>query len=70
MRLGPEEFVARDGSLMRLIPGGEAIFGSTPEEIKCAGRLDRDGALFSLENEKPRFKAFIRPYYIAVYSGY
>jgi formylglycine-generating enzyme required for sulfatase activity len=64
----PEEIVATDGSLMRLIPGGEAIFGSSPEEIKYAGRLDRDGALFSLENEKPRFRAFIHPDYIGVHA--
>jgi formylglycine-generating enzyme required for sulfatase activity len=68
MRLGPEEFMARDGSPMRLIPESEAIFGSSQEEIIWAGRLDRDGALFSLEKEKPRFRAFIAPYYIGVYA--
>ncbi|MFY9983756.1 MAG: SUMF1/EgtB/PvdO family nonheme iron enzyme [Chthoniobacterales bacterium] len=68
MQPGQEEFIARDGSLMRLVPGGEAIFGSTPEEITYAGHLDRDGALFSLEKEKPQFRAFIRPYYIGVYA--
>jgi formylglycine-generating enzyme required for sulfatase activity len=64
----PEEFVARDGSLMRLIPEGVAIFGSTREEIRAAARLDRDGPLFPLENETPQFKTFVSPYYLGVYA--
>jgi hypothetical protein len=55
----PELFTARDGSVMRLIASGEAMFGSTSGEIESAVRLDRDGALYSLENETPRFSAVV-----------
>jgi formylglycine-generating enzyme required for sulfatase activity len=64
----PELFTARDGSVMRLIACGEAMFGSTSGEIESAVRLDRDGALFSLENETPRFSAVVPAYYFAVYA--
>jgi formylglycine-generating enzyme required for sulfatase activity len=64
----PEEFIARDGSLMRLIPGGVAIFGSTREETRTAARLDKDGALFPLENETPQFETFVSSYYLGVYA--
>jgi formylglycine-generating enzyme required for sulfatase activity len=64
----PELFTARDGSVMRLIACGEAMFGSTSGEIKSAVRLDRDGALLSLENETPRFSAVVPAYYFAVYA--
>jgi formylglycine-generating enzyme required for sulfatase activity len=63
-----EYFTAGDGSLMRLIASDEAIFGSSLREIESAIRLDRDGALFSLENETPRFSAFVPSYYFAVYA--
>jgi formylglycine-generating enzyme required for sulfatase activity len=64
----PEYFIARDESLMRLIPPGQAIFGSTPDEIKSAILLDKEGALFSLENERPQFCAFAPGYYFGVYA--
>jgi formylglycine-generating enzyme required for sulfatase activity len=64
----PELFTARDGSVMRLIASGEAMFGSTPGEIESAARLDRDGALFSLENETPRFSVVVPAYYFALYT--
>ena len=53
---------------MRLIPSGESIFGSTLREIESAVLLDRDGELFSLENERPRFSAVVPAYYFAVYA--
>jgi hypothetical protein len=49
----PELFIARDESVMRLIPSGQSIFGSTSDEIQRTMFLDRDGELFSLENEGP-----------------
>jgi hypothetical protein len=65
----PAEFVnAPDRCLMRLIPAGKAILGSTREEIEYAVRLDKDGELFSLKNEMPQFEAFIPSYYIAAYA--
>ncbi len=64
----PELFIARDESVMRLIPSGQSIFGSTSDEIQRAMFLDRDGELFSLENEGPQFRAFIPAYYVGVYA--
>jgi formylglycine-generating enzyme required for sulfatase activity len=67
--MDPPEFVnAPDRCLMRLIPGGKVILGSTPDEIEYAIQLDKDGELFSLKDEMPQFAAFIPSYYIAVYA--
>jgi formylglycine-generating enzyme required for sulfatase activity len=63
----PELFVAQEKSVMRLIPAGESIFGSTSAQMKRAILLDREGELFSLENEGPQFNAFVPAYYVAVY---
>ncbi len=69
MNRDPEEFVnGRDQSWMRLVPAGKAIFGSTRAEIENAVRLDKDGELFSLENETPQFEAFLQSYYIGMYA--
>jgi formylglycine-generating enzyme required for sulfatase activity len=63
------EFVnASDGSLLRLIPEGNAVLGSHPEQIAYAIRLDKDGNLFSLTDETPQFEAFIRSFYIGVFA--
>jgi formylglycine-generating enzyme required for sulfatase activity len=64
----PEFFVAPDQSLMRLVPAGSSVFGSSPDEIESAIHLDRDGELFSLENESPQFVAFLPAYYIGVFA--
>jgi formylglycine-generating enzyme len=64
----PEYFLARDESLMCLIPPGEAIFGSTRDEIKRAILLDKEGELFSLDNEMPQFRAFVPAYYFGLYA--
>ena len=57
----PEFFMAPDESLMRLIPPGRSVFGSSSDEIESAIHLDRDGELFSLEGESPQFVAFLPP---------
>jgi formylglycine-generating enzyme required for sulfatase activity len=63
-----EYFIARDESVMRLIPPGKSIFGSSSDEIRRAILLDKDGALFSLRNEGPQFGAFVPAYYFGVYA--
>jgi len=63
-----EFIIGRDDSLMRLIPAGKSVIGSSPEEIKRAILLDKEGELFSLGNETPRFEAIVPPYYIGVYA--
>ena len=57
----------RDGSLMRLIPAGDFVMGSSPEEIEQAMRLDNDAAAYRFENEMPQFRARVVTYYISVY---
>jgi formylglycine-generating enzyme required for sulfatase activity len=64
----PELFMAPDESLMRLIPPGRSVFGSSSDEIESAIHLDRDGELFSLEGESPQFVAFLPAYYIGVFA--
>jgi gamma-glutamyltranspeptidase len=49
-----------------LIPSGESLFGSTSHENESGVLLDRDGELFSVENETPRFSAVVPAYYFAV----
>jgi formylglycine-generating enzyme required for sulfatase activity len=63
-----EYFIARDESVMRLIPPGKSIFGPSSDEIRSAILLDKDGELFSLENEGPQFGAFLPAYYFGVYA--
>src|SRR4029077_9840091 len=63
-----ESFCASDGSLLRLIPAGNSIFGSSLEEIEYAIQLDKESELFSLDNERPQFEASLAAYYIGVYT--
>jgi formylglycine-generating enzyme required for sulfatase activity len=53
---------------MRLIPAGEFIMGSTPEDIAAATRMDKDGEQFALRHETPQFSAALPAYYIGVYA--
>jgi formylglycine-generating enzyme required for sulfatase activity len=54
--------------VLRLIPAGHSIFGSSLEEIEYAIQLDKERELFSLDNERPQFEAFLAAYYIGVYT--
>jgi formylglycine-generating enzyme required for sulfatase activity len=58
----------RDGSLMRLIPDGEFIMGSTPEQIAAAKAMDKDGSQFPLLHETPQFRAKIDNFYLSVFA--
>jgi len=54
-----------DGSVMRLIPAGEFIMGSTPEQIEAARLMDIGGHEFSLLDELPQFSAYLPDFYLS-----
>lgn len=54
-----------DGSVMRLIPAGEFIMGSTPEQIEAARHMDIYGSQFTLLDELPQFRAFLPDFYLS-----
>jgi formylglycine-generating enzyme required for sulfatase activity len=54
-----------DGSVMRLIPAGGFIMGSTPEQIEAARLMDIGGHEFSLLDELPQFRAFLPDFYLS-----
>lgn len=57
-----------DGSLLRVIPAGEFVMGSTAAEIEAAKALDHDGALFPLRHETPQFRAHVPSFAIGVHA--
>jgi formylglycine-generating enzyme required for sulfatase activity len=58
----------RDGTLLRLVPAGTFLMGSTSEEVELAKAMDRDGQLFALNDEKPQFCPFVSAFYLGVYA--
>jgi formylglycine-generating enzyme required for sulfatase activity len=58
----------KDGSVLRLIPAGEFIMGSTPEQIEAARLMDIGGHEFTLLDELPQFRPFLPDYYVSVYA--
>jgi formylglycine-generating enzyme required for sulfatase activity len=54
-----------DGSVMRLIPAGGFIMGSTPEQIEAARLMDIGGHEFLLLDELPQFRAFLPDFYLS-----
>lgn len=58
----------KDGSIMRRIPAGEFVMGSTPEQVEEAIAMDKDGPLFALHHECPQFRAFTSDFYLSVYA--
>lgn len=57
----------RDGTVLRLIPAGACLIGSTPEQTVAAAALDIWGHPDLLVSETPQFSAFLPDYYMAVY---
>ena len=57
-----------DCSVMRLVPAGEFIMGSTPEQIEAARLTDIGGHEFTLLDETPQFRASIPAFYMGVYA--
>ena len=58
----------RDGSVMRLIPAGELIMGSTPEQIEAARLMDIYGHEFTLLDELPEFRPFVPDFYLSEFA--
>src|ERR1017187_4378255 len=58
----------RDGSVMKLIPAGEFVMGSTHEDIEGATRMDKDGEQFALRHETPQFTGWMPSFYIGIYA--
>ena len=58
----------KDGSVMRLIPAGEFIMGSTNEQTEAAKRMDKAGPQFPLLHETPQFSAEIDSFYLSVFA--
>ncbi len=56
---------SKDGSVMRLIPAGEFIMGSTPDQIEAARLMDIGGHEFLLLDELPQFRAFLPDFYLS-----
>ncbi len=54
-----------DGSVLRLIPAGEFIMGSTPEQAEAARMMDIGGHEFLLLDEQPQFRAFAPDFYMS-----
>lgn len=58
----------RDGSLLRLIPGGEFSMGSSPEEIERARTWEDDPGVTAFENEVPQRRMLMPAFYLGVYA--
>lgn len=58
----------RDGSVLRLIPAGEFVMGSSPTEIEAAIPLDESGDAFALEHEGPQRRVLMPAFYLGVYA--
>lgn len=57
----------RDGTVLRLIPAGACLIGSTPEQTVAAAALDIWGHPDLLVCETPQFTAVLPDYYLAVH---
>jgi formylglycine-generating enzyme required for sulfatase activity len=65
----PETFTNPfDGSLMRLIPGGKFLMGSTRQETEAARRMDADGECLDLTPETPQFDLFVPTFYMSEFA--
>lgn len=58
----------KDGSLLQLIPAGEFIMGSTPEQIEAARLMDIGGHEFTLLDELPQFRAWLPDFYLSEFA--
>lgn len=58
----------KDGSLMRLIPAGEFLMGSTREQIEAAMAMDKAGPEFPLLHETPQFRVKLDNFYLSVFA--
>lgn len=56
---------SRDGSVMRLVPAGAFLMGSTPAQIEAARQMNIFGHEFNLLDELPQFSATLPNYYLS-----
>lgn len=57
-----------DGSVMRLVPAGEFIMGSTPDEIELAMALDAKASCFGLQHETPQCRPILPAFYVGLFT--
>lgn len=66
----PATYTGRDGKLMRLVPAGEFIMGSTQTQVEtavtlCRASPDRDSCVFGeFASEMPQREVFVSPFYM------
>ncbi|MGB9475505.1 MAG: SUMF1/EgtB/PvdO family nonheme iron enzyme [Candidatus Udaeobacter sp.] len=58
----------KDRSVMRLIPAGESLMGSTIEQTEAAKRMDKAGPQFPLRHETPQFHAHLDNFYLSMFA--
>ena len=56
----------RDGSILRLIPDGPFLIGSTEEQVAAA--VDPEGGTFALKHEQPQFLAELPGFYMSIHA--
>jgi formylglycine-generating enzyme required for sulfatase activity len=67
--LRPESWTnPHDGSVMRLVPAGEFMMGSTVEQIEVARQMDIYGHEFTLLDELPQFRTFLPDFYLGEHA--
>jgi iron(II)-dependent oxidoreductase len=57
-----------DGSVMRLIPAGEFLMGSTPEEIELVPAVDPNGSCLGLQHETPQCRPVVPAFYLGLFT--
>jgi formylglycine-generating enzyme required for sulfatase activity len=58
----------KDGSLMRWVPAGEFMMGSTVAQTEAAKVMDKAGLQFALLHETPQFRARTNDFYLGVFA--
>ena len=58
----------KDGTVLRLIPAGEFLMGSTPAQIEAARRMDIGGHEFLLLDELPQLRLHVPDFYLGEYT--
>jgi len=57
-----------DGSVLRLVPAGEFIMGSTPEQIEHALAMDANASRQNLEHETPQCRPWVPAFYLGLFT--
>ena len=54
--------------MLRQIPAGEFVLGSTTEQVQAAIAMDKDGPIFPLRHETPQCRIFVPDFEIGVHA--